>query len=292
MSTLAMRKICATPGQSSCFLRSIGLHLLHTFLLELCDQSSQPDDLLVGFHLHHGTLLGALSRLLRRFCMEGLQIAQPIGQLLLQLNLGFLGFSDVLLCPGHLFFHSCDVLEAQVEALSNRTHLSLTLRPFQCNLSRFGLGVVLAQKFQRSLESFHTCGRFCHSVFKASSRADLALDCSCPKACNAASRRPTFDWAFCGVFCGARGTATGSPCPGPWARGHWTEGGRPLMTSCQPLGVAIPSPARHELCGLPGQQKKESHNQTKPTLPLEQRELEPKAAYPFMLELHRFFTHQ
>ena len=83
VSTLIMCKICATPGQCSCFLRSIGLHLLHTFLLELCDQSSQPDDLLVGFHLHHGlcnTLLRALSKLFRRFCTEeGLQIAQPIG---------------------------------------------------------------------------------------------------------------------------------------------------------------------------------------------------------------------
>ena len=43
VSTLIMCKICATPCQCSCFLRSIGLHLLHTFLLELCDQNSQPE---------------------------------------------------------------------------------------------------------------------------------------------------------------------------------------------------------------------------------------------------------
>ena len=50
------------------------------FHLEFCDQSSQPDDLLVGFQLHEfwGTLFGALSRHFRCLCAKILQIRNPL----------------------------------------------------------------------------------------------------------------------------------------------------------------------------------------------------------------------
>ena len=120
---------------------------------------------------------------------------QPIGQLLLHLRTNLPGCPDVVFCPGHVLLDSCDVLEAQIETLSHWAHLSLNPRLLQNNLQRFGNGVVLAEQLQ-SFESGDLCGRFCNSLLRASSNAVFAVDCSCPKACNAASRKATLDCFF------------------------------------------------------------------------------------------------
>ena len=196
------------------------------------------------------TLLGALSRLFRRFCTEGLQIAQPIGQLLLHLNLGFPGFSDVLLYSGYLSFHSCDILEAQIEALPNWTHLSLTLRPFQCNLQRFGIGVVLGPKVStpprvsphvRTLLPLFAVGALALEPppslsSKPPPEQIWHWTAPAPKLAMLLSKRPT--------FCGARSAATGFPPPLALALREreaigLKAGVVPLMTSYQPLGVAM-----------------------------------------------------